>query len=187
MRSCRASHGIARPLNCGVRRRQTMATFPRTTVALLGTYLVAWTVCFAAMFLLRGETVPWDLYLSYLLLAWTLRGGEIPTLIWISSLVIFIPLAAVLVRLIGRRPPPQKTFRCARCSTVEAHSARTIEAWRAGKTKLFCGSCHAKWLQSQPRVSRASRPSSAGCLGVLLVALVVPALVLGAFYYARLA
>jgi hypothetical protein len=165
-----------------------MAPFLRTTVALLGTYLVAWTVCFAAMFLLRGEAVPWDLYLSYLGMAWTFRGGEIPALIWISSLVVFIPLAAVLLRLfIGRRSPPQKTFRCARCSTVEAHSARTIEAWRAGKTKLFCGSCHAKWLQSQPRVSRVSRPSGAGCLGVLLVAVVVPALVLGAFYYARVA
>jgi hypothetical protein len=165
-----------------------MATFLRITVALLGAYLVAWTASFAVMFSLRGEAVPWDQYLSYLKMAWTFRAGELPALIWISSLVVFIPLAAVLVRLfIGRRSPPQKTFRCARCSTVEAHSARTIEAWRAGKTKLFCGSCHAKWLQSQPRVPRASRPSSAGCLGVLLVALVVPALVLGAFYYARVA
>jgi predicted CxxxxCH...CXXCH cytochrome family protein len=87
-----------------------------------------------------------------------------------------------------RRLPPEKTFRCGRCSAVEAHSARTIEAWRAGKTKLFCGSCHAKWLQSQPRgprTLRTSRSSGSGCVVVLLLALVVPALVLGAFYYAH--
>jgi hypothetical protein len=86
--------------------------------------------------------------------------------------------------LFGRgRFPAQKTFRCSRCSAVEAHSARTIEAWRAGKAKLFCGSCHAKWLQSQPRAARTGRPSSSGCLGVLLFALVVPALVIGGLYY----
>jgi len=85
----------------------------------------------------------------------------------------------------GRRLPPEKTFRCARCSVVEAHSARTIEAWRVGKTKLFCGSCHAKWLQSRPRASRTSRRSGSGCVGVLLFALVVPALVIGGFYYAH--
>ena len=159
-----------------------MATLLRTILALVGAYLIAWTVCFAVTFSLRGETAPWDQYLSYLGMAWTFRAGEVPALIWISSLVVFVPLAAVVVWLfVGRRLPPQKTFRCARCSTIEAHSARTIDAWRAGKTKLFCGSCHARWLQSQPRASRAGRSSGGGCLGVLLVALVVPALVLGAF------
>ena len=80
-----------------------MATFLRTTVALLGIYLVAWTVCFAVMFVLRGEEVPWDLYLSYLGLAWTFRAGEIPALIWASSLVVFVPLAAVLVFIAVKR------------------------------------------------------------------------------------
>jgi hypothetical protein len=83
----------------------------------------------------------------------------------------------------GRRVPLQKMFRCARCSAVESHSARTIDAWRVGKTKFFCGSCHAKWLQSQPRVVSTRRESSSGCLGVLLLALAVPALVSMVFYY----
>lgn len=153
-----------------------MATLLRTILALVGAYLIAWTVCFAVTFSLRGETAPWDQYLSYLGMAWTFRAGELPALIWISSLVVFVPLAAMVVWLfVGRRLPPQKTFRCARCSTIEARSARTIEAWRAGKTKLFCGPCHARWLQSQPRASRAGRSSGGGCLSVLLVALVVPA------------
>ena len=99
-----------------------------------------------------------------------------------------VVIAAILGAkwVFGRgRLPPQKTFRCARCSAVESHSTRTIEAWRAGKTKLFCGSCHAKWLQSQPRAPRTRRSSSSGCLGVLLFGFVVPALVIGAFYYAH--
>ena len=72
-------------------------------VALLGIYLVAWTLCFAVMFVVRGETVPWDQYLSYLVMAWTFRAGEIPALIWASSLVVFVPLAAVLVFIALRR------------------------------------------------------------------------------------
>ena len=102
----------------------------------------------------------------------------------IGLLVIAAIVGAKLV--FGRgRLPPHKTFRCARCSVVEAHSTRTIEAWRAGKTKLFCGSCHARWLQSQPRGPRTGRPLGSGCLGVLLFALVVPALAIGVFYYAH--
>ena len=104
-----------------------------------------------------------------------------------EAIVVGLAVIAAIVGakwLIGRRRlPPKKAFRCARCSAVEAHSTRTIEAWRAGKTKLFCGSCHAKWLQSQPRAPHTSRRSGSGCLGVLLFALVVPALVIGAFYY----
>ena len=88
-----------------------MATFLRTTVALLGIYLVAWTICFAVMFLLRGEAVPWDQYFSYLGTAWTFRAGEIPALIWVSSLVVFVPLAAVLVLIAVRRA--RRTHRAA--------------------------------------------------------------------------
>jgi hypothetical protein len=54
------------------------------------------------MFVLRGDTVPWDLYFTYLALAWTFRGGELPVFIWLSSLVVFIPLA-VLVLIAMRR------------------------------------------------------------------------------------
>jgi hypothetical protein len=106
----------------------------------------------------------------------------------IQAAAIAIVVVAVLVgaRWLrgGRRLPAKKTFRCARCSTVEVHSNRTIEAWRAGKTKLFCGSCHAKWLQSQPAGGRVSRASGSGCLGMLVLCSVIPVLAVGAFYYA---
>lgn len=87
--------------------------------------------------------------------------------------------------LFGRnRRPPQKAFRCARCSRIEAYSARTIEAWRAGKTKLFCRSCHARWLETQPASRRASVSPRSGCLGILLLATLIPMLAIVSFYYA---
>jgi uncharacterized membrane protein YdcZ (DUF606 family) len=88
-----------------------VATFLRTAVALLGIYLVVWTICFAVMFLFRDEAAPWDQYFSYLGTAWTFRGGEIPALILVSSLVVFVPLAAVLVFVAVRRA--KRTHRAA--------------------------------------------------------------------------
>jgi hypothetical protein len=99
--------------------------------------------------------------------------------------------AAVVVVFVARwfrdsgRLPPQKTFRCARCSTNEMHSSRTIEAWRAGKKKLFCGACHAQWLRSQPSGRGIDRKSSSGCLGMLVLGAIVPMLTVAAFYYAH--
>jgi len=78
----------------------------------------------------------------------------------------------------SRALPPQKTFCCARCAAIEEHSHRTIAVWRAGKAKVFCDACHARSLEKQ----RGSRTSS-GCMGTL-VAVALPALVFGAFYYA---
>ena len=63
------------------------------------------------MFLLRGEAAPWDQYFSYLGMAWTFRAGEIPALIWASSLVVFVPLAAVVVFIAVRRA--RRTHRAA--------------------------------------------------------------------------
>jgi hypothetical protein len=102
-----------------------------------------------------------------------------------EAALIAVAVVAVIVGATwfrGRRLPPQKTFRCARCAAVEAFSHRTIEAWRAGKAKLFCASCHAKWLQSQPSGGRIGRPS--GCMGALVIGVALPALIVGAFYYA---
>jgi len=100
----------------------------------------------------------------------------------VAAAVIAILIAARWLRT--HRMPPQKTFRCARCSAIEAHSQRTIEAWRSGKAKLFCCSCHAKWLQTQPFADRPSGRARSGCLGVFIFAVVAPAILWGAFYYA---
>jgi hypothetical protein len=99
------------------------------------------------------------------------------------ALIVGFGIALVLVaRWLrgGGRKPAQKSFRCARCSSVEAYSNRTIEAWRAGKTKLFCTSCHAKWLQSQPSGTRADRSRHSGCLGMIILCVVMPVFAIGA-------
>lgn len=58
------------------------------------------------------------------------------------------------------------------------HNGRTIEAWRSGKTKFFCQTCHAKWLQSRPHQERDSYAKSAGgssgCLGVVVLFAMLP-------------
>ena len=90
-----------------------------------------------------------------------------------------VVVAAVVMRLLrNRRVPKQKSFKCARCSATAQHSERTINAWREGKTKFFCGACHAAWLNSQPAQRGLGRSSNrgvrSGCLGVLACLLVVP-------------
>jgi hypothetical protein len=86
------------------------------------------------------------------------------------------------------RLPPQKTFRCARCSIVEPYSRRTIDAWKDGKAKLFCAACHAKWLETRPARLRSRYAGNSGCLGTLVVVTLLPATILtGAVCYAVLA
>jgi len=80
------------------------------------------------------------------------------------------------------RRPSQKAFRCARCSKTEPYSARTIEAWRSGKAKLFCRSCHAKWLEMQPVRHGSNASSHSGCLAVFLFVALTPALAVVSFY-----
>jgi hypothetical protein len=77
-----------------------------------------------------------------------------------SPEVIFgIIIASVIVlsflgKLLPKRQPKEKHFKCARCGTISRHTERTIEAWRNNKTKFFCQACHSKWLQSRPPQER---------------------------------
>ena len=87
------------------------------------------------------------------------------------EILIFVGVVALLLlpRIFRRsRRPKETTFRCARCATVAAHSNRTIEAWRAGKSKLFCANCHVDWLRRQPVGSSPRRAARAGCFSVLV-------------------
>ena len=86
----------------------------------------------------------------------------------------------LLGRLLPKRRPREKHFKCARCGAVAQHNNRTIEAWRNNKTKFFCQSCHTKWLQSQPPQARGHFSSvggsRSGCLGVVVLFALVPLL-----------
>lgn len=99
----------------------------------------------------------------------------------IAIAVVFAFVVLVIIgKLMPKRMPKEKTFRCSRCKTIAMHNDRTVEAWRGGKTRFFCHSCHQKWLQSQsPKVSESTRsygPSGqdAGCLGIVLVLVFLP-------------
>ena len=100
--------------------------------------------------------------------------------IMIGVVVAAVALPVMLIMLIPRNAPKEKTFKCARCKTVTQHTKRTIEAWRNDKRKFFCQTCHVKWLESQPpryresNIHRGGSASSSGCLGVIVLFAVVP-------------
>src|SRR5262245_36759174 len=99
-----------------------------------------------------------------------------------AGLIAVIAAVAVAAFVIfGRRSrPKERTFKCSRCSATAAHTPRTIEAWRAGKTKFFCNACHTQWVRSQPSRPQAGggshrgRAGNAGCLGIVVLLIALP-------------
>ena len=99
----------------------------------------------------------------------------------IIGVVLLISLI-LLIKVVFFRPklPESKTFRCARCSSISAHSERTIEAWRRGIAKLYCSKCHHLWLQSRPHNKYVtSQRTASGCLSVVVLAVALPSAVVG--------
>ena len=96
----------------------------------------------------------------------------------INGFVIGVALVVILLvskALFGKQPiPPTKSFRCARCSTVEEYGPRTLEAWRKGIKKLYCQNCHRTWLNQQPNRIRATSARGSGCASVTLVTTLIP-------------
>jgi hypothetical protein len=92
----------------------------------------------------------------------------------IASLVVL----SLIGKLLPTRKPKEKYFKCARCGSVSPHTERTIDAWRNSKTKFFCQTCHAKWLQSKPPKAYSHVPaagnSRSGCLGVVVLFALLP-------------
>jgi hypothetical protein len=71
-------------------------------VVLVTVYLVAWTASYAVAFVSRGDGLGFTYFFEYLRLAWTFSGGELPSLIWLFSVITFLPLASVSVFLLRR-------------------------------------------------------------------------------------
>ena len=96
----------------------------------------------------------------------------------IAAVIAGIIVLFLLGKFLPIRRPKERHFKCARCGAVSLHNKRTIEAWRNSKTKFFCQSCHAKWLQSKPPQERArfasADSSRSGCLGVVVLFALVP-------------
>lgn len=60
-------------------------------------YLISWTLSYLTVFILCGDGLDFSYYFSYLGLAWTFSGGEIPTYIWVFSLILFLPIMWITV------------------------------------------------------------------------------------------
>jgi hypothetical protein len=95
--------------------------------------------------------------------------------------IVIVSVAALLLvaKILPKRKPPETFFKCARCNATARHNNRTIEAWRNNKTKFFCQSCHAHWLQTRPSQAREQfsprvREGNSGCLGVAALFVVLP-------------
>ena len=97
--------------------------------------------------------------------------------------VIAAVVVAAAFHFSRKRQPKERNFKCGRCSTVSAHTPRTIEAWRAGKAKFFCNACHEQWLRSHSPTAQGNRitanpgrASNSGCLGVMTIFLLLQVL-----------
>jgi DNA-directed RNA polymerase subunit RPC12/RpoP len=96
----------------------------------------------------------------------------------IGIVVAGVVALSLIGKLLPKRQPKETHFKCSRCGANSRHTERTIEAWRNNKTKFFCQSCHAKWLQSRPPQERerfsSAGGSRSGCLGVVVLFALVP-------------
>jgi hypothetical protein len=54
------------------------------------------------MFLSRGDGLDFSHYFEYFGLAWSFHGGELPSFIWLFSLIAFLPLAGLSVFVVRR-------------------------------------------------------------------------------------
>jgi hypothetical protein len=71
-------------------------------VVLVAAYLVVWTASYMVVMHGEGDGLDFSLFFSYLKWAWTFSGGELPTFIWLFSVIAFLPLAALAVFLLRR-------------------------------------------------------------------------------------
>ena len=98
------------------------------------------------------------------------------------AVVIAVGAIGILGRfLVGGRRPRQQSFRCGRCQNYAMHSNRTIEAWRRGKTRFFCNSCHGEWVKSQPQDSKPAAVGRSGCFGAVVLVVAVPAILIATY------
>ena len=79
-----------------------MRTLLRYAVVLIAVYLTAWTASYAVMVGSRSDGSDFTSFIEYFRLAWTFSGGELPSFIWLLSMIAFLPLAGLSVFLLRR-------------------------------------------------------------------------------------
>ena len=58
-----------------------------------GYYFLSWFLAYFLILFLRGDSLDFGYFLEYLILGWTFTGLELPTLMWMFSIVIFLVVA----------------------------------------------------------------------------------------------
>ena len=91
----------------------------RYALVLVAVYFAAWTASYAAMFVSRGDGLDFSYFFEYLGLAWTFSGGELPSFIWLFSVIAFLPLAVLAVFLLRRYERHKRPV----ASQITAHDA----------------------------------------------------------------
>jgi cold shock CspA family protein len=107
----------------------------------------------------------------------------------IEKTIPFAVVSLVAIFVLNRqKKPKEKMFTCARCKKPADHNRRTIRAWNNSFAKLYCGSCHQRWLSENSGFSQHT-PTTGGAGGCLVVsaALVLIPIVAGLGVYKWLA
>ncbi|MGB5684640.1 MAG: cold shock domain-containing protein [Candidatus Electrothrix sp.] len=98
------------------------------------------------------------------------------------SIIFCIPAVIAFILLGRQKKPKSSSFNCTKCRKVELYNSRTISAWNRGFTRLYCNSCHIKWVRNNPRQEQNySSDKSGGCLGVF--ALIVGTALFGGYSF----
>ena len=66
-----------------------MTSGVKRAFVLVGLYLACWIASHCLVFLSDGEGLGLEYLSSYFILAWTFSAGELPTFIWIGSVLLF--------------------------------------------------------------------------------------------------
>ena len=121
-------------------------------------------------------------YAAIVLLIGSLAGAAY-SFIQSGSIEKLIPAGVILVVAVvllnRQKKPKEKRFSCTRCRKISDHDKRTLNAWNNGFLKLYCNTCHQKWLADQPKQAQHVSVSSrgGGCLGVSALLVILPIMV----------
>jgi len=74
-----------------------MATALRWMLILLSTYAIAWCSSYVLIMTSRSDGLALEHFFEYFALAWSFSGGELPTFVWLGSLLIFLVLIGLVL------------------------------------------------------------------------------------------
>ena len=106
----------------------TMKPLPRYALALVATYLAAWTISYVVIFVTRGDGLDFAHSFEYLRLGWTFSGGELPSYIWLFSVILFLPLAGLVLWRLRKYEMPRRSVEI----IVEASGLRVVDSTTPG-------------------------------------------------------